>query len=144
MRSGDKHKTNRMFRRRIYAQGFTILAMVAGSAYWEKDRDKRKEYQGLIDERTKKEKHESWIRELEIREQEEEELRKLRDSIMKGQSAERRKLQEGDRRAVEAGIKEDAGQPKGGLGAVRSALEESEVRRWPILSAVRDLWERRR
>ena len=145
MRHGDKHKTNRMFRRRIYAQGFTILAMLAGSIYWDKDRSKRKEYQGLIDEKKKKEKHDAWIRELEIRDQEEEELRALRDRIMKGQAAEREKMMEGDRRAIEAKTKEDVGQNKGGLGAVKSVLEESErMTAGPIMTAVRDLWDRRR
>ena len=30
MKAGDHNTTNRMFRRRIYAQGFTIAAMAAG------------------------------------------------------------------------------------------------------------------
>ena len=74
MRSGDKARTNRMFRRRIYAQGFTILAMVGGSVYWEGDRSKRRQYDALVDEKKKKEKHEAWIKELEVREEEEKEL----------------------------------------------------------------------
>ncbi|OAF58945.1 Respiratory supercomplex factor 1, mitochondrial [Pseudogymnoascus destructans] len=44
IRSGDQQRTNRMFRARIYAQGFTIVAMVAGSMYWKSDRQKRKEF----------------------------------------------------------------------------------------------------
>jgi len=65
-----------MFRRRIYAQGFTILAMLAGSAYWETDRKRRKEFEGLTEEKKKKEKHDAWIRELEARDEENKERMK--------------------------------------------------------------------
>lgn len=143
MRSGDKHKTNRMFRRRIYAQGFTILAMFAGSIYWESDRSKRKQYDGLVDEKKKKEKHDAWIRELEARDEEEKELRKLRDKVVRGQAAEKKRLVEGEKRAAEASMKQSIGQPKGGFGEVKSVLEESDYRTRPILSAVAELWQGR-
>ena len=64
-----------MFRRRIYAQGFTVLAMFVGSVYWSKDREKRKELEGIMSETKKKEKHEKWLRELEARDDEEREMR---------------------------------------------------------------------
>lgn len=121
MKSGDKYRTNRMFRRRIYAQGFTILAMVAGSAYWESDRAKRKQYDGLVDEKKKKEKHEAWLRELEARDEEEQELRKLRDKII-----------------AESGKKNRQNE-------VNSVIEECEERReGPVTMAARRLWESRR
>lgn len=123
MKSGDKYRTNRMFRRRIYAQGFTILAMVAGSAYWESDRAKRKQYEGLVDEKRKKEKHEAWIRELEARDEEEQELRKVRDRI----------------------ISENQTRKKNAQDEVKSVLEACEERReGPVVEAVRRLWEGRR
>ena len=143
IRSGDKHRTNRMFRRRIYAQGFTILAMVAGSAYWESDRQKRGQYNELVEDKKKMDKHEAWLKELEARDEEEQELRRLRDKMIQGRVVEKQKFQETDRRAVEGQVKEDDGQSKGGLGAVRSALEETEARRRPILTAVTELWGRR-
>ncbi|KAJ9627012.1 Respiratory supercomplex factor 1, mitochondrial [Taxawa tesnikishii (nom. ined.)] len=90
MRIGDKHKTNRMFRRRIYAQGFTILAMVGGSAYWESDRAKRKQYEGLLDDKKRQEKRDAWIKELEARDAEEEELRRMRDRMIRGRGPKRR------------------------------------------------------
>lgn len=122
MRSGDKHRTNRMFRRRIYAQGFTILAMVAGSAYWESDRSKRKQFDELTEEKRRKEKKEAWIRELEIRDQEEEELRRIRDRVVES--------------------KRSGGSGFG--GGVQSALEVSDARRdGAILQAARDLWQGR-
>jgi len=130
IRAGDAQRTNRMFRRRIYAQGFTILAMVAGSAYWENDRKKRKEYDGLVDEKKKKEKQDAWIRELEIRDEEEREMRKARDQKIKDRVAERQKLQA----EAAADISK----------TVRSVLEQSERSSGIILAAARDLWERRR
>lgn len=44
-----------MFRARIYAQGFTIAAMVAGSYYWQKERDDRKAFETTLAERKAKE-----------------------------------------------------------------------------------------
>lgn len=134
-----------MFRRRIYAQGFTILAMVAGSAYWEGDRVKRKEFDGLIEEKKTKEKHEAWLRELEIRDEEEQDLRRMRDRLIKGKTAEKQNYGEEERRAVEDQQKKEGGQPKGGFGEVRSVLEERESRRQGrILVAVQELWSGRR
>jgi hypothetical protein len=68
-----------MFRARILAQGFTLVAMVAGSMYWEADRKKRKEFEGAVSERKAKEKNAAWIRELEARDEEEKEIRALRE-----------------------------------------------------------------
>ena len=82
MRTGDKARTNRMFRRRIYAQGFTIMAMFAGSIYWEGDRQKRGQYNELLEDKKKKEKHELWLKELEAREEEEQQMRQMRDRMI--------------------------------------------------------------
>nr|POE59083.1 respiratory supercomplex factor 1, mitochondrial [Quercus suber] len=91
IRSGDKTRTNRMFRRRIYAQGFTILAMLAGSAYWENDRKKRNEYDELVEDKKKKDQHQAWLRELEARDEEEVELRKMRDRIVQKKVTEKQR-----------------------------------------------------
>ncbi|KAI9645305.1 Respiratory supercomplex factor 1, mitochondrial [Ciborinia camelliae] len=79
MRAGDHNRTQRMFRARIYAQGFTLVAMVAGSMYWDSDRKKRKEFEGVLAEQKAKEKNEAWIRELEARDEEEKEMKRVRD-----------------------------------------------------------------
>ncbi|CAD6447757.1 cc278e95-1b57-41d8-a488-07dd1ae4b1e7 [Sclerotinia trifoliorum] len=79
IRAGDHNRTQRMFRARIYAQGFTLLAMVAGSMYWDSDRKKRKEFEGVLAEQKAKEKNEAWIRELEARDEEDKEMRRMRD-----------------------------------------------------------------
>lgn len=141
MRSGDKHRTNRMFRRRIYAQGFTILAMVAGSAYWETDRAKRGQFNELTEEKRKKEKRDAWLRELEARDEEETELRRMRDRMVSGRMAERAGMAEEKARAAEETVKRGSG--SGTEGSVRSVLEAGE-RSGPVTIAVRSLWEGRR
>jgi len=49
--------------------------MLAGSAYWQVDRAKRKEFDGLMDEKKAREKQAAWIKELEARDVEEKEMR---------------------------------------------------------------------
>ncbi|KAF2681232.1 hypothetical protein K458DRAFT_372093 [Lentithecium fluviatile CBS 122367] len=71
MRQGNHKATNMYFRRRLYAQAFTIAVLVAGNVYWQKDRVKRKEYEKLVQERERMEKRERWLRELEMRDEEE-------------------------------------------------------------------------
>lgn len=44
--------------------------LVAGNVYWQKDRVKRKEYEKLVEERKRMEKRERWLRELEMRDEE--------------------------------------------------------------------------
>ncbi|KAI5195994.1 hypothetical protein E4T39_07975 [Aureobasidium subglaciale] len=138
MKSGDHVKTNRMFRRRIYAQGFTLLAMVAGSAYWKKDRVKRKEYNELVDEKKKKDKRDAWIRELEARDDEEKEIAAMKKRLAQARGAEDKRLSEDKARAVEAKIKSDT------TSIVRSVLEPGESRRnSPLLHAAMKLWQPR-
>ena len=83
MRTGNSVKTNRFFRYRLYAQSFTLVAMVGGSLYYKSDRLKRGEYVKLKEKQKAQEKREKWIRELEIRDQEDTEWRaklgKIRD-----------------------------------------------------------------
>ncbi|CAD0110295.1 unnamed protein product, partial [Aureobasidium uvarum] len=138
MKSGDHAKTNRMFRRRIYAQGFTLLAMVAGSAYWEKDRKKRTEYNDLLEEKKKKDKRDAWIRELEARDDEEKEIAAMKKRLAEARSAERKRLSEGDARAAESNIQSDT------TGIVRSVLEPGEGRGdSSLLNAAMKLWQSR-
>jgi len=87
IRAGDHNKTNRMFRARIYAQGFTLVAMVAGSAYWQTDRQKRKEFDKVVIERKAKEKNELWIKELEARDEEDKEMQAIKDARRAGRSS---------------------------------------------------------
>lgn len=64
-----------MFRARVLAQGFTVVAMVAGGMYYSKDREKTKELRKLKEQRDAEEKRQKWIRELEARDNEEKAMR---------------------------------------------------------------------
>lgn len=70
MRKGDHQMTNLYFRRRLYAQAFTIAVLVAGNMYWQKDRVKRREYEKLVAEKEAADKRGRWLRELEMRDEE--------------------------------------------------------------------------
>lgn len=122
IRAGDHNRTNRMFRARIYAQGFTIVAMVAGSMYWQTDRQKRKEFEGVIAERKAREKNQAWIRELEARDEEEKELKALKEK------KKRLALERAEKEAKSAG------------GSVASSIvDEKERRRKGVMEAVQEL-----
>jgi hypothetical protein len=70
IRQGDHHQTNRMFRARIYAQGFTLIALVAGSIFYKDDRLKRKRFEAAVEDKKAAEKREKWLKELEARDNE--------------------------------------------------------------------------
>ncbi|MCJ1440335.1 MAG: Respiratory supercomplex factor 1, mitochondrial [Stictis urceolatum] len=116
MRTADHNQTNRMFRARIYAQAFTLVAIYVGSQYYAEDRKKRKEVEGIVSEKKAAEKRDAWIRELEHRDREEREEREERDRVR------------GERARMVA--KED--------GKAKMVLEERE-RRIGVLDAVRSL-----
>ncbi|KAL8717559.1 MAG: hypothetical protein Q9225_005207 [Loekoesia sp. 1 TL-2023] len=75
IRRGESWKAQQMFRMRLYGQAFTIVAMIAGSFYYNSDRILRKEYDALVQERKAQEKRNAWIRELEARDKEEKDWR---------------------------------------------------------------------
>lgn len=113
-----------MFRARIYAQGFTLVAMVAGSMYWQTDRQKRKEFDVVVAEKKAKEKNQLWIKELEARDEEEKEIRAARE-------ARRQAAASGIPRAV----KQDTSEPI----LSESAAQEVEKKKG-ILDSVGGLW----
>ena len=106
IRAGDHHQTNRMFRARIYAQGFTLVALVAGSIFYKDDRLKRKRFEGVVEDKKAAEKREKWLRELEMRDREDREWRERFEGVAQ--------------RAREA--EEEA---RGEVGKVVEAVEES-------------------
>lgn len=108
---GDSVTANRMFRNRIYAQAFTLLALVAGSMYYDKDRKKRKEFEGVIAERKAKEKNEAWIRELEARDKDDKEWK-----VRMG------KVTAAEAKAAETEKEKKAGNEK--LGGIVEAVKE--------------------
>lgn len=120
-----------MFRRRIYAQGFTLLAMVGGSAYWESDRKKRAQYDQVLDDKKRFEKRDAWIRELEARDEEEQAERRMREA------------RRSDRRAVSAAVSPPSDGP-GTSSIIRSILEDRDKRgQGGILPLLRSDWIRK-
>ncbi|TLD08821.1 uncharacterized protein PgNI_07647 [Pyricularia grisea] len=79
MRAGDHGRVNRMFRYRIAAQGFTILAMVAGGIYYSDDRHKEREMWKAKREADEEDKRQRWIRELEARDEEDKLAKEIMD-----------------------------------------------------------------
>jgi hypothetical protein len=77
IRRGDSNTANTMFRYRVGAQAFTVAAMVAGSMYYNKDRERTKELRKLKEQREGEEKRLKWIRELEARDEEEKAVRTM-------------------------------------------------------------------
>ncbi|TVY36552.1 Respiratory supercomplex factor 1, mitochondrial, partial [Lachnellula occidentalis] len=102
------------------AQAFTLVAMVAGSMYWDTDRKKRKEFEGAIEERKAKEKNEAWIKELEARDEE--------DKAISAQRERRRLRQEGRAQKVEEKEKGDGVLDRvyGLVGGSKSGEEKAE------------------
>lgn len=95
-----------MFRARVAAQGFTVVAMVAGSMYYSGDRQKTKELRRLKEEKDAEEKRQSWIRELEARDEE--------DKLMRATMEERRR-QKMDAAAAPATGEQGLAQGTGGV-----------------------------
>ena len=85
---GDSTRTNRMFRYRIYGQAFTLVAMVAGSFYYNSDRILRHEFEKVKKEQKAKEKNEAWIRELEARDKEDRDWRERMGKVREAQREE--------------------------------------------------------
>ena len=106
-----------MFRKRLYAQAFTIIAMVGGSYYYKADRVRRKEFDGLVAERKAKEKNEKWIQELEARDREEKEWRAKLNLASAGKSTSKEK-QSSKQVVAENGQKSE--------GSVSKAVKELE------------------
>jgi hypothetical protein len=134
IRAGDHNRTNRMFRARIYAQGFTLVAMVVGSMYWKTDRQKRKEFDAIVAERKAKEKNEAWIRELEARDEEERQLRAEREK-RRGRGA----VAASKGTAVKRAAGNEAAGKGGGVAGTASSMVDERERRKGTLEMVNEL-----
>jgi Hypoxia induced protein conserved region len=119
-----------MFRARVYAQGFTVLAMVAGSVYWQTDRQKRKEFDKAVSDRNAQEKRDAWVRELEARDEEEKELRAMREARRRGNTPSQAmevaitKAKGNSKKKVKEEWKEDPAEMQ--LGVASSAAEKEK------------------
>ncbi|KAF2704974.1 altered inheritance of mitochondria protein 31, mitochondrial [Pleomassaria siparia CBS 279.74] len=94
MRRGDHKMTNLYFRRRLYAQTFTIAVLVVGNLYWQKDRVKRKDYEKMVAEKERMEKRERWLKELEMRDEEDKAWKDRMARRVRGESADGRGVTE--------------------------------------------------
>lgn len=118
------------------------MAMLVGSMYWQKDREKRKEFEGVVAERQRAEKREKWLRELEARDEEEKMFRAMmerRNREKEGPSTEKVINQvKGD---AEKKSGKDTGQDVRVVGQVElnRVTEEKEKEGKGVLQAVKDL-----
>ncbi|KAL2179403.1 hypoxia induced protein conserved region-domain-containing protein [Thermothelomyces heterothallicus CBS 202.75] len=124
MRRGDHHGVQRMFRARVAAQGFTVLAMVAGGIYYAEDRNKQKELWKLKQQREAEEKRQKWIRELEARAEEEKALQEMMDKKRK-RAAERAAKNESAATGVasQSATASERAKPVAGEGTQTGAIE---------------------
>lgn len=86
VRQGDHHKAQRMFRARVLAQGFTLLAMCGGGIYYAEDRRKERELWKLQQQQRDEEKRNKWIRELEARDAEDKALQERLATVRRRQA----------------------------------------------------------
>ncbi|KAJ5579906.1 uncharacterized protein N7459_005891 [Penicillium hispanicum] len=120
MKAGDSAEMNRMFRARIYAQAFTLVALVAGGMYFKTERQQRREFEKAVEERKSQEKRDAWLRELEVRDKEDREWRERHA-------------------AIEAAAKEAGKKPPKQPDTARAAIEPADEKKIGVLDAVRAL-----
>ena len=128
-----------MFRRRIYAQGFTIAALVAGSAYWSGDRAKRKEFEETEKERKRIERKERWLAELEARDRED---RDFKEKVGRRLGRRRGQILEEKEQVFDAAVREggDIASPTGLVVEAGVGNGDKKQDGGGVLSAVSGLW----
>ena len=152
IRHGDHHQTNRMFRARIYAQGFTLVALVAGSIFYKDDRLKRKRFETAVEDKKAAEKRDRWLRELEMRDNEDREWRERFEGVAQ-RAREAEEVAKGEvQRGVEM-VEEKVGTAEEGVKEAveerfrnKSVLEEVTWRGWgpgTWVARTRRAWNRR-
>jgi len=115
--------------------------MLVGSMYWQKDREKRKEFEGVVAERQRAEKREKWLRELEARDEEEKVFRAMMERRNKEEGPSIKKAINQVKGDAEKNSGRDAGQDVRVVGQVEqnSMTEEKEKEGKGVLQAVKDL-----
>ena len=124
-------RANMMFRRRIYAQGFTIAAMVGGSYYWKADRLKRKEFEMTVKERQAAERKDKWLRELEARDAEERAFQERMKRVEMGRERREREMMV-ERSDGDGG---EGGEDGPDVAAAAAAAASDEAQNIPIIDA---------
>lgn len=126
MKAGDSAEMNRMFRARIYAQAFTLVALVAGGMYFKTERQQRKEFEKAVEVRRAQEKRDAWLRELEVRDKEDREWRERHAAI------------EAAAKDAENKTNPNSSEPD----AAQAAIEPADEKSIGVLDAVRALVQR--
>ncbi|PGH14066.1 hypothetical protein AJ80_06070 [Polytolypa hystricis UAMH7299] len=139
MKAGNSTEMNRMFRARIYAQGFTIVAMVAGGIYFKEERKQRKELQGALEEKKGQEKRDAWLRELETRDKEDRDW-KERHAAIEEAAKEAENKANGAQDAVAQLMEEVEKKKDETADTVQEVVEEGEGKSGGVLNAVQGLW----
>lgn len=136
IRMGDSTRTNKMFRARVYAQGFTLLAIVAGSIFYEDERLKRRSFEKATEAKRAAEKRDKWLAELEARDQED---RAWRENIEResGEAAER-----AERAARMASVAKKAVEDKFASKSVREEVVRQGFGPGTWLQRTADAWRR--
>lgn len=156
-KAGDHHQVNRMFRARILAQGFTLVAVVGGSIFWKDDRLQRKELEKALAEKKAAEKREKWLKELDERDREDREWRaRFEEVAARAKEAEEgAKTKVGGNQAMKKVLarleEEEAAKPKvatkEAIGATfqnKRVLEQVQNEGWGRgMWLVREAWRRR-
>ena len=148
MRQGKSYDVNRYFRARIYAQGFTLVCIVAGGFYYKDARMERKAKEKRYTEKKAEEKRDRWIQELEARDREDQEWRARHEAVekrareavqeLKGEKA--KKVKEEGQAAKQGAVAAAAPSTE---GRAKSVIEEVERRGWGRgMWAVHELWSR--
>lgn len=127
MRKGDHARVQRMFRARIGAQAFTVMAIVAGGAYYGADREKRKELIKLEAQQRAEERHQKWLLELEVRDEEEKALK---------EHLKRRKERVQAKKTEETQMAAEEAQSSGTDGPVPTPASENKVEGSSVLGAL--------
>ncbi|EFQ31832.1 hypothetical protein CGRA01v4_12992 [Colletotrichum graminicola] len=133
IRRGDSVQANKMFRARVAAQGFTVLAMLAGSMYYNKDRERTAELRKIKEAKDAEEKRQRWIRELEARDDEEKALKAMLQNKRAKFEAAKSGAAGGDTPAD--GEKSKSGGVLGALGLSGWGKPEAESAASPVPSA---------
>jgi len=74
--------------------------MLAGSVYWKADREKRKELDGVMDERKKMAKRQKWLAELEARHEEDQAYRRKMERMARGEPEAKSVLESCEQRSI--------------------------------------------
>lgn len=121
-----------MFRYRIYAQAFTLVSVVVGGIYYKSERAQRKELERAMEAKKSQAKRDAWLKELEVRDQEDREWRERHKAVEKaakeaGTGKKGGATASGSKEVVAEGevpVEEGGGKTAGGvLDAVKSMVK---------------------